>query len=373
MNYQDYIKYDPEKKQYTDSYGYVIDGISSKALPLEQRAQQPAKVNRVTLIDGDSGVDPIVTASGGDSTSLILDAKSYVRTTKPLIIATGSTNQAKISTSANVVTYEPLGTDTVCNLEFIPKHATSYVKFCSNYSRYLSIASGGAPKITCSQGTNSICDLTLESKSNPGRIIFSNSDAAIPEKLELQQLNGSSTFTSTTSGGVTSGDIVFVPRGLGIVKCSSWTYDAISSTGSPQTLTTNASTKVTINALTYNDFPAGFMTNTADTFQNTSGRTITLMVSACIRENPSSLVSDRNLGLYITRTNNSTYQYGQVLLNTTTDTTNPTGARALSTTAIITLANNESFSVWASTNAAGVVIGGSNAWNLSIITFRLMP
>jgi hypothetical protein len=319
-------------------------------------------------VDGDSGVDPIVTAVGADNTSLILDSKSYVKTTKPLIIATGSTNQAKISTSSNVVTFEPIGTDTVCNLEFITKHATSYVKFCSNYSRYLSIASGGAPKITCSQGTNAICDLTLESKSNPGRIIFSNSDAAIPEKLELQQLNGSSTFTSTTSGGVTSGDIVFVPRGLGIVKCSSWTYDAISSTGSPQTLTSNGNTKVAINAVTYNDFPAGFMTNTADTFQNTSGRTITLMVSACIRE--TTLINNRNLGLFIVRTNNPTYQYGQVLLNNTTDTTN---ARALSTSSIITLSNNESFSVWASTNATGVVIGGSNAWNLSIITFRLMP
>ena len=82
MNYQDYIKYDPEKKQYTDSYGYVIDGYTSKALPLEQRAQQPVKANKVALIDTDSGVDPIVQAVGGDSTNLILDAKGAIKTTK---------------------------------------------------------------------------------------------------------------------------------------------------------------------------------------------------------------------------------------------------------------------------------------------------
>ena len=137
MNYQDYIKYDPEKKQYTDSYGYVIDGYSSKALEIEQRAQQPAKVNRVSLIDTDSGVDPIVSAVGGDSTNLILDAKGIIKTTKALVVGSSNTNQAWITTGANSVSFSGSGPDAPINVDLTPTTSTGYVRFAKNYSKYI--------------------------------------------------------------------------------------------------------------------------------------------------------------------------------------------------------------------------------------------
>ena len=234
---------------------------------------------------------------------------------------------------------------------------------------------GGTTKITTSQGTNGTCDLTLESKSNPGKIIFANSDAGIPEKLELQQANGSTTFTATTSGGATSGDIIFVPRGVGVVNCVSYMQEMNTGMMSTQTLGTNVNTKVRFDNTMFNNFPAGFITKTDlgggvyDTFQNTSGRTIALMVTACIRE--TTFPTGRTLGLWITRTGNSTVQYGQALLPPTTDTTN---GRALNTASIIKLIDSESFSIWAHTVADGVVIGGNGSlYNRPILSFRLMP
>lgn len=284
MNYQDYIKYDPEKKQYTDSYGYVIDGYSSKALGIEQRPQQPAKVNRITLVDTDTGIDPIVSATGSDTVNLILDAKSAVKTTNSFIVGSARTNQAQITTSSNSVTYQAIGTDSLI-------------------------------------------------------------------------------------------DIIFVPRGLGIVDCKSYTAEFNTGMASTQTLGTNVNTKVRYDSSIINNFPAGFITKTDlgggvyDTFQNTSGRTIALMVTACIRE--TTFPTGRTLGLWIARTGDSTLQYGQALLPPTTDTTN---GRALNTASIIRLANTESFSIWAHTVAAGVVIGGNGSlYNRPILSFRLMP
>jgi hypothetical protein len=333
MNYQDYIKYDPEKKQYTDSYGYVIDGYSSKALPSDQRAQQPAKANRVALIDTDSGVDPIVQAVGSDSINLILDAKGSVKTTKSLDVGSSNTN------------------------------------------KYISIMGGGNTKITATQGTDADSDLTLESKGTGKLILTSqNTSSTQKESLDLSVHNGYSTFTASSVNTVSypNSDIKFVPRGLGIVNCNSWTYDGISSTANPQTLPTGSNTRVYIDAATYNDFPAGFITfsgSPTNTFQNTSGRTITLMVSACIRE--STTIAGRVMGLWIARSGDATIYYGQMLTQATGSDHNQ--VRALQTSSIIRLANSESFSVWASSNVTGVVIGGPNNWERTIISFRLMP
>jgi len=284
MNYQDYIKYDPEKKQYTDSYGYVIDGYSSKALGVEQRAQQPAKVNRVSLIDTDSGVDPIVQAAGSDSTNLILDARGSVKTTKSLVVGSSNTNQAQIDTYSNGISLQAIG-------------------------------------------------------------------------------------------GATSGDIIFVPKGLGVVNCASYITEMNTGMMSTQTLGTNVNTKVRFDNTMFNNFPAGFITKTDigggvyDTFQNTSGRTIAIMVTACIRE--TTFPTGRTLGLWITRTGDSTLRYGQALLPPTTDTTN---GRALNIASIIRLADSESFSIWAHTVAADVVIGGNGSlYNRPILSYRLMP
>jgi hypothetical protein len=304
-----------------------------------------------------------------------LDAVGGVKTTKSLTVGSILTNQAYLYTSSNAVTFQGVGTDSLINLEFLPKNSAGSVKLCSNYSKYISIMGGGTTKITTSQGTNATCDLTLESKSNPGRIIFANSDAAIPEKLELQQADGSTTLTATTSGGATSGDIILVPRGLGIVDCKSYTAEYNTGMMSTQTLGTNVNTKVRFDNTVNTTFPAGFITKTDlgggvyDTFQNTSGRTIALMVTACIRE--TTFPTGRTLGLWIARTGDSTLQYGQALLPPTTDTTN---ARALNIASIIRLANTESFSIWAHTVAAGVVIGGNGSlYNRPILSFRLMP
>ena len=381
MNYQDYIKYDPEKKQYTDSYGYVIDGISSLSLPSEQRAQQPVRINKAIFVDADAGQHPRIAVDSTNSafTHLLLESNGSagsVKTNNSLVVGSANANQLTLGTTTSATTITPSGTDNVIDVVINPKGGDGCLKVGSNFAKHIAILANNAAKLTTFYSGSTSADLTIESKGASGKIIFTNNNTSYTqyEKLELQQTNGSSTFTATTTqvGAYPNADINFVPRGLGIVKCNSWTYDAISSTGSPQALSAGVNTKVTINDVIYNDFPAGFMTTTADTFQNTSGRAITLMVSACIRENPESLVSGRNLSFFITRSNNSTYLYGQALLNSTTDTTNPTGARALNTTAIIQLANNESFSVWAYSNT-GVTIGGTNTWNLSIITFRLMP
>lgn len=373
MNYQDYIKYDPEKKQYTDSYGYVIDNFTSKPLITEQRAQMPIGLNKIQTVDVVGSEVKIITDGPGATGNILMEPKNngIVKMNK-LTLGHLGTSSLGYTTGTSANTFTASGSDNIVDVIINPKGGDGCLKVGANYDTHVAIKGNSSGKITTRYSTTAAPNLTLETKST-GKIVFANHTMA--ETLDVSQVDGSSTLTASSTDTATypNADIKFVPRGLGIVKCNSWTYDAISSTGSPQTLTTNASTKVTINALLYNDFPAGFMSNTADTFQNNSGRTITLMVAACIRENPASLVSGRNLGLYITKSNSPTYQYGQALLNNTTDTTNPTGARALNTSAIITLANNESFSVWASTNAAGVVIGGSNTWNLSIITFRLMP
>ena len=260
MNYQDYIKYDPEKKQYTDSYGYVIDGVSSKALPSE------------------------LTTAG-----------------EAISIANGAAATAA------------------------------------------AVSGGNFQTVTAGYGLNNQLAITT---------------------------NNIGTATLTSSGTSSTIDIKFVPRGLGIVDCKSYTAEWNTGMGSTQTLGTNVDTKVTYDNLMSNNFPAGFITESGgwNTFTNTSGRAIVLMVTACVRE--TTFPTGRTLGLWIARSF-STAQYGQALLPPTTDTTN---GRALNTASIIKLADTESFSIWAHTVAAGVVIGGNGAlYNRPILSYRLMP
>ena len=379
MNYQDYIKYDPEKKQYTDSYGYVIDGYSSKALGIEQRAQQPAKVNRITLVDTDSGIDPIVSTTGSDTVNLILDAKSAVKVTKSLVVGSSNTNQAWITTNnPNSVALQTVGTDALINVDIHPKSTTGYVKFASNYSKYISIMGGGNNKITTSQGTNADGDLTLESKGTGKLILTSqNTSSTQNESLDLAVDNGFSTFTSSSANPATypNGDIKFVPRGLGIVDCKSGTMEWNRGIASGQVLNTG-NNKVWFDNWISNSFPAGFISyvdiggSKYDSFQNTSGRAIVLMVSGTIRE--TTTVSGRTLGLWIARSGDSSIRYGQVLLPSNGSDHND--LRALNSSSILKLAINEYFSLWAYTNDTGITIGGASLFeSRPILSFRLMP
>ena len=262
MNYQDYIKYDPEKKQYTDSYGYVIDGVSSKALPSELASVADA------VAIANSAAASVAALSGGNFQTV---TAGY-----------GLTNQLAITTVSGTATLTPSGTDANIN-------------------------------------------------------------------------------------------VTINPKGLGVVDCKSYTAEFNTGMNSTQTLGTNVNTKVQFDNLMTSTFPAGFITESGgsgwDTFQNTSGRTITLMVTACIRE--TTFPTGRTLGLWIARSGGSTLQYGQSLLPPTTDTTN---GRALNTASIIKLENSETFSIWAHTVAAGVVIGGNGqTYNRPILSYRLMP
>lgn len=271
MNYQDYIKYDPEKKQYTDSYGYVIDGFSSKVLPTELSTAGEA----IAIANG-----AVATANAAAASIGALSSGNFQTVTAGY----GLTNQLAITTVSGTATLTPSGTDANIN-------------------------------------------------------------------------------------------VTINPKGLGVVDCKSYTAEWNTGMNSTQTLGTNVNTKVRFDNLITTSFPAGFMTipdlggSVYDTFQNTSGRTIALMVTACIRE--TTFPTGRTLGLWIARTGDSTLQYGQALLPPTTDTTN---GRALNTASIIRLANNESFSIWAHSAVAGVVIGGNGSlYNRPILSYRLMP
>ncbi len=272
MNYQDYIKYDPEKKQYTDSYGYVIDGVSSKALPSELATTAEA----ISIANGAAATAAAAAASIG------------------------------------------------------------------------AVNGGNFQTVTAGYGLNNQLAITT---------------------------NNIGTATLTPSGTSSTIDVIVNPKGLGVVDCKSYTAELNTGMMTTQTLGTNVNTKVRFDNTMFNNFPAGFITQTDlggwvyDTFQNTSGRTIALMVTACIRE--TTFPTGRTLGLWIARTGDSTLQYGQALLPPTTDTTN---GRALNVASIIRLANNESFSIWAHSAVAGVVIGGNGAlYNRPILSFRLMP
>lgn len=347
MNYQDYIKYDPEKKQYTDSYGYVIDGYSSTAIPNNEQ-------------------DVAVLANGN------------VNIKNGLTVGSNLRNQATFGASTGATTLATTGTDTTVNLDLNLKTAAgteSVVRITPSYSNCLALAGGGTPKVTTAYSSGPNANLTLETKGSSSKIILRTTP--VNEILEFTQANGSSTFTSTSADIATTpnGDIKFVPRGLGIVDCKSYIAEWSTGMSSTQTLGTNVNTKVWFDNLITSTFPAGFFTvadiggSTYDTFQNTSGRAIVLMVTACIRE--TAFPTGRTLGLWIARSGDSTLRYGQALLPPTTDTTN---ARGLNTASIIRLANNESFSIWAHSAVAGVTIGGSGQlYNRPIVCFKLMP
>lgn len=358
MNYQDYIKYDPEKKQYTDNYGYIIDGFTSKALPSEL----------------DSVADAVATANSAAATANAAAAAVSGGNFQTVTAGYGLTNQLAITTVSGSATLTPSGTDANINVTINPKGGDGCLKVGSNFSKHVAIVANNAAKVSTRYSGSTSADLTLECKGATGKIIFTNETSLGQfESLNMVQANGSTTCTASTtqSGLYPNGDIKFVPRGLGIVDCASYMAEWNTGTGSTQTLGTNVNTKVQFDNLMFNNFPAGFITESGgwDTFQNTSGRTIALMVTACIRE--TTFPTGRTLGLWIARSGGSTLQYGQSLLPPTTDTTN---GRALNTASIIKLENSETFSIWAHTVAAGVVIGGNGqTYNRPILSYRLMP
>lgn len=358
MNYQDYIKYDPEKKQYTDSYGYVIDGYTSKALPSELA----------------SVADAIAIANSAAAAAAAVSGGNFQTVTAGY----GLNNQLTISTVSGTATLTPSGTDANINVTINPKGGDGCLKVGANFSKCVAIVANSAAKVSTRYSGSTSADLTLECKGATGKIIFTNETSLGQfESLQMVQANGSTTCTAATTQPVAypDGDIILVPRGLGIVDCKSYTAEWNTGMYSTQTLGTNVNTKVRFDNLITTSFPGAFMTmpdlggSVYDTFQNTSGRTIALMVTACIRE--TTFPTGRTLGLWIARTGDSTLQYGQALLPPTTDTTN---ARALNTASIIRLANNESFSIWAHSAVAGVVIGGNGSlYNRPILSYRLMP
>jgi hypothetical protein len=362
MNYQDYIKYDPVNKQYTDSYGYVIDGVSSKALPAElTTAGEAIAIANAASTTAASAL--AVTSSGNFNT---------------VTAGYGLNNQLTITTNnAGVATIVPTGTSSNIDVIVNPKGGDGCLKVGSNFTKHVALLANGQATVTTFYSTDASVNLTLESKGPSGKIVFSNKNTGFSqyESLEMVQANGSTTCTaaSTQSGAYPNGDIKFVPRGLGIVDCKSGTMEWNRGIGSAQTLAV-ANNKVWFDNLIHSSFPYGFITYNVgpnlDTFTNASGRAIVLLVTGHIRE--TTTVAGRTLNLWIARTGDSTLQYGQVMLAGNGSDHND--LRSLNSTAIIRLAINESFSLWAYTNDTGIVIGGANSLAARpILSFRLMP
>lgn len=110
MNYQDYIKYDPEKKQYTDSYGYVIDGVSSKAIPTELTTAGEA----------------ISIANSAAATANAAMAATTTGNFQTVTAGYGLNNQLTITTNNAGVTLQATSNQSTCNIIIQPKSG-SYV------------------------------------------------------------------------------------------------------------------------------------------------------------------------------------------------------------------------------------------------------
>jgi len=357
MNYQDYIKYDPEKKQYTDSYGYVIDGVSSKAIPAELTTAGEA------ISIANAAVASIGAVSGGNFNTV---TAGY-----------GLNNQLTITTNnAGVATIVPTGTSSNIDVIINPKGGDGCLKVGSNFSKCVALVANDTAKVSTRYSSSASANLTLECKGGTGKIVFTNETSFGQfESLQMVQANGSTTCTAATTQPVSypDGDIILVPRGLGIVDCKSGVMEWNRGIGSAQTLAV-ANNKVWFDNLIYSSFPAGFITYNVgpnyDTFTNASGRAIVLLVTGHIRE--TTTVAGRTLNLWIARTGDSTLQYGQVMLAGNGSDHND--VRSLNSTAIIRLAINESFSLFAYTSGTGIVIGGANSLGgRPMLSFRLMP
>jgi len=104
MNYQDYIKYDPEKKQYTDSYGYVVNGAHNLHIESSSSSSSTSITNPLSIpVSGTEGVIQV----SGSSTDIDLTLKpkggGITYTTKPVIVD-NSTVSSTSNNGALVVT-----------------------------------------------------------------------------------------------------------------------------------------------------------------------------------------------------------------------------------------------------------------------------
>ena len=364
MNYQDYIKYDPEKKQYTDSYGYVIDGFSSKVLPTElSTAGEAISIANSAAATANAAAASIGAVSGGNFNTV---TAGY-----------GLNNQLTITTNnAGVATIVPTGTSSNIDVIINPKGGDGCLKVGANFSKCVALVANDTAKVSTMYSSSASANLTLESKGPSGKIVFTNyNNGNTFESLDMTHANGTSTCTTANifPASYPDGDIKFVPRGLGVVDCKSGVMEWNRGIGSAQTLAV-ANNKVWFDNLIYSSFPAGFITYNVgpnyDTFTNASGRAIVLLVTGHIRE--TTTVAGRTLNLWLARTGDSTLQYGQMLLPSNGSDHND--LRALNSTAIIRLAINESFSLFAYTSGTGIVIGGANSLGgRPMLSFRLMP
>ncbi len=125
-----------------------------------------------------------------------------------------------------------------------------------------------------------------------------------------------------------------------------------------------------------NSFPAGFISYVDiggykyDSFQNTSGRPIVLMVTGSIRE--TTTVAGITINLWIARSVDSSIRHGQMLLAGNGSDHND--MRALNSSSILKLAINEYFSLWVNVSGTGITIGGANdVAARPMLSYRLMP
>lgn len=356
MNYQDYIKYDPEKKQYTDSYGYVIDGVSSKALPSElASAAEAIAIANAAAATVSSGNFQTVTAGYGLNNQLAITTNNV-----------GTATLTPSGTSSNI--------DVIVN----PKGGDGSLKVGANYTQHVALVGNNAAKVSTRYSIGATANLTLECKGATGKTIFTNETSSTQkESLELFIENGLSSFTASSVNPATypNSDIKFIPRGLGIVDCKSGTMEWNRGIASGQVLNTG-NNKVWFDNWISNSFPAGFISYVDiggykyDSFQNTSGRPIVLMVTGSIRE--TTTVAGITINLWIARSVDSSIRHGQMLLAANgSDHNDP---RALNSSSILKLANNEYFSLWVNVNGTGITIGGANdVAARPMLSYRLMP
>jgi hypothetical protein len=262
MNYQDYIKYDPEKKQYTDSYGYVIDGFSSKVLPSAGEAIAIANTALATATAATNGNFQTVTAGYGLNNQLAITTNNA---------GTASLTPSGISSNIDVI--------------INPKGGDGCLKVGANFSKSVAIVANNAAKVSTRYSGATSADLTLESKGATGKIVFTNeTNFAQRESLDLSVDNGFLTFTSSSAIPATypDADIRFIPRGIGAVTStgpivSSYGYFCAQRTSVK--VLGNASNYIDFDTVVTNTFGSSYWTS-SNRFTNLSGKTIKVTAQA---------------------------------------------------------------------------------------------